>query len=260
MIRKLKTPSIVLLGALVFLLAGCTQAAHFEVYGYESPYDWSRLKSTEERYEYYDEEGRLASYVGIDVSEFQGEIDWARVSDDGIDFAMIRLGNRGYTEGELYLDPKFQANLKGAQSSDIAVGIYFFSQAINEEEAREEAEFVLSHLDDVKLDYPVVFDHESVADAEGRANNLSREQATKTALAFCRAIEEGGYTPMLYGNKIDMARFNLDELSKYDVWFAEYDVASPHALFDFTMWQYTNNGLVSGIETPVDMNIHFLSY
>lgn len=224
---------------------------------YESPYTWDNLVYEEGRFYYY-KDGHIASRVGIDVSSHQKEIDWAAVAADGIEFAFIRVGNRGATEGQLYLDEQFHANIQGAKQAGIDVGVYFFSQAITEEEAIQEAEFVCANLGGIALEYPVVFDHEPVTieGNAGRANTLSREQATANAQAFCEVIEQAGYVPMLYGNKLDLARYDSTLTDTYDVWFAEYDAALPSGQLDFVMWQYTSSGQVQGIPVNVDMNIH----
>ncbi len=229
---------------------------------YVSPYDWAANLSREDGRYVYSENGEVKSRVGIDVSDHQHSVNWAAVAQDGIDFAMLRLGNRGSTEGQLYEDTTFADNVLGVQSVGMPFGAYFFSQATSEDEAREEAQFVLSTLSSHGLSpesvqYPVVFDQEPV-EGEGRANNLSADQLTANAIAFCQEIENAGYRPMVYGNQIDMAQRNMDELSAYPVWYAEYDVAEPSADFDFIMWQYTNSGTVRGIDTEVDLNIYMV--
>lgn len=207
----------------------------------------------------YEEEGVVTSRTGIDVSEHQGYIDWDAVAQDGIDFAMIRLGNRGTTSGGLSIDDYFSYNLASATQVGIDVGVYFFSQSTTEQEAVDEAEFVLSNLDGAALDYPVVYDHERVYGTEGRADDLSSEQMTANARAFCERIEQAGYTAMIYGNASDLARYNLDELGAYSIWYAEYGVSTPSTDELFTMWQYSNEGTVAGIDTVVDLNIHLMT-
>lgn len=224
---------------------------------YESPYTWENLVYDQGRFSYYKEDA-LVSRIGIDVSSYQKTIDWQAVAADGIDFAFIRLGYRGATEGQLYLDEYFYDNIKEAQAAGIPVGVYFFSQAIEKEEALEEAEFTLSHLAGIELDYPVVFDHEPVSGVDSRANNLSSEQLSACAKVFSEHIKRSGYDTMLYGNKSDIARYDSDLVAHCEVWFAEYDAPLPSGQFDFTIWQYTNRGSVAGISTYVDMNIHFL--
>lgn len=225
---------------------------------YVSPYDWSGLVFENDRFAYY-EDNELRSLTGIDVSTHQGTIDWNAVAADGIDFAMVRIGNRGATEGAIYLDEQYEANVRGASGAGIDVGVYFFSQAVSAEEAEEEADFVIAMLGATELDYPVVYDHEPVPGVEGRANNLSRTQMTDNARAFCAKIAEAGFEPMLYGNKRDIAQYDLDALGDIEVWFAEYGAPIPSGQFDFTIWQYSNSGTVAGIETAVDLNIRFLT-
>lgn len=179
------------------------------------------------------------------------------MSEDGIDFAMIRLGRRGYTEENIYLDDYYYENVSGVQSEGMPFGVYFFSQAITEDEAIEEANFVIKHLSGSGISYPVVFDHEPVESADGRANNLSKNELTRITKAFCQKIEDAGYTPMIYGNAFDMERLNLNDLKGIDVWYAEYESSQPTGQFDFAMWQYSSTANVSGINTQADLSILF---
>ena len=176
---------------------------------------------------------------------------------DGVDFAIVRAGNRGYTEGALYADERFSENVDGAEAAGLATGVYFFSQAVTPDEAREEADFVLGLLAGRPLDLPVAFDHEPVSDETGRANHLAGTELAACARAFCERIEQAGYDTLVYGNKRDIARFGGDVPDGRPVWFAEYDVAVPTGQFDFVMWQYTSTGTVAGISTRVDLNIRF---
>ncbi len=224
---------------------------------YESPFDWSNLQMGDDgRYAYIDN-GKVRSHSGIDVSENQLEIDWQAVADDGIDFAMIRLGYRGATEGTLYTDAQFEANLKGAKAAGVGCGVYFFSQAVNEKEAKEEAEFIIDQLDGAELEYPVAFDFESaVAGVDlPRAYNLDKDQMTKIGEAFCERIEKAGYKAMIYGNYYDLDMYHYKSLQSKAIWWAEYDVWYPNPNIDIVMWQYSNGGIVDGIPTAVDMNI-----
>lgn len=225
---------------------------------YVSPYDWTGLTKENGRFSYA-ENGQDRSLTGIDVSEHQGVIDWNAVAADGIDFAFIRIGNRGATEGGIYLDEQYEANMRGATDAGVPVGVYFFSQAVTAEEAEEEADFVLAMLGDTELAYPIVYDHEPVSGVEGRTDNLSREQMTENARAFCTGISAAGYEPMIYGNKRDIARLDRSQLEGIDIWFAEYGASTPSGQFDFTIWQYANDGTVAGISTPVDLNLLFIS-
>ena len=239
---------LILLSSTTLLLNGCSE--------YVSPYNFDNLKNEQGRFFYY-EDGNLVSQTAVDVSDLQGKIDWERVSEDGIDFAMIRLGRRGYTEGNIYLDNYYYENVSGVQSEGMPFGVYFFSQAITEDEAIEEANFVIKHLSGSGISYPVVFDHEPVESADGRANNLSKNELTHITKAFCQKIEDAGYTPMIYGNAFDMERLNLNDLKGIDVWYAEYESSQPTGQFDFAMWQYSSTANVSGINTQADLSILF---
>lgn len=258
--------ALCLAGGLASCLLGCQSGT---AASYACPFDWSSLKRDGDRLSYASE-GQQRSLVGVDVSSHQGTISWNAVAADGIDFALIRIGNRGYTEGALYADDRFAENIDGAAAAGLACGAYFFSQALTPEEAREEAEFSLSLLAGRYLPLPVAFDHEPIPNAEGRANGLSREALTACAEAFCARMEQGGYGTMIYGNAGDMARFCeidgtdaaarrlADALGGRPVWFAEYGAATPQAQFDFALWQYTNEGRVNGIGAPVDLNLLLL--
>ena len=206
----------------------------------------------------YVEEGQVTSHKGIDVSKFQGEIDWEAVAADGVEFAFIRVGNRGYgSEGKLLEDEMFEANIEGALQAGIKVGVYFYTQALNEEELLEEAELVLRKIAPYKVECPVVFDVELVSGANGRMNSLSAKERTDLTLLFCETIAEAGYKPMIYYN-MEMAalKLELERLEGYEKWFAYYnqDLYFP---YDYQIWQYSHTGRVNGIEGEVDMNISF---
>jgi GH25 family lysozyme M1 (1,4-beta-N-acetylmuramidase) len=205
----------------------------------------------------YPPDVRGGSLIGIDVSEHQGAIDWSQVAGNGVSFAFIRVGARGYTDGSIKLDEYFDVNIREATATGIKVGVYFYSQAITETEAVEEADFVLQHLNGRALDYPVVLDMETAPSEDGRVNTLPNSQWTSNAKAFCERIESGGYTPMLYGNQNDLLRFDSGLLETYDVWFAQFDVRTPSAPTDFTIWQFTNRGAIAGINALVDLDIQF---
>lgn len=206
---------------------------------------------------HYYEDGERISHKGIDVSRYQDRINWEKVADDEVEYAFIRLGIRGYTEGEIMEDETFQDNIRGALKNDIDVGVYFFTQAMSVEEAEEEAEFVLESIAPYRVKYPVVIDIEAVTSTKARSNELTREDRTEYCKAFCDKIREAGYTPMIYGNlKTFMLLLNIEELEDYDKWFAYYD-ESYYFPYDFKIWQYTNKGSVAGIKGDVDLNISF---
>ena len=199
--------------------------------------------------------------TGIDVSVYQGDIDWEAVKADGIDFAIIRLGFRGYgSEGSMNLDRNFQSNLEGAISVGLDVGVYFFSQAIAPEEAAEEAEFVLSYLDGYELTYPVVFDWEVIGQESARTYGLDTETLCACANTFCSMVEEAGYRPMIYFNSYaGYVKYDLSQVLDYDFWFAQYSQV-PTFYYDFQMWQYSSQGRVDGISGDVDLNLSFVDY
>lgn len=202
------------------------------------------------------------SYLGIDVSEHQGVIDWAAVKADGIEFAMIRVGYRGATRGDLYEDAQFVANIEGAIENGIEVGVYFFSQATTVEEAEEEAVFVLEAISDYRdyVVYPIVFDWEHVSITDNRTDNIEGTDVALFAKAFCTKITKSGLYAMVYVNKsLGYTFYNLNAISDYPLWVAEYEEA-PSFYYYYEIWQYTDSGSVDGIEGDVDMNIAFEKY
>lgn len=206
---------------------------------------------------YYEVDGTVTSLEGVDVSDSQGAVNWSEVKAAGIDFAFIRIGYRGYTEGTISADATAQTNIAQAKAAGLKVGVYFFSQATTEDEAREEAAYAVQQLDGATLDYPVVYDLEPDVSDDARTKNLSADQATANARAFCAAIQQAGYTPMVYLNKADAtSQFDLSQLQDYPLWYAEY-TDQPSLGFDFALWQYTSTGSVFGIDGNVDRDILF---
>ncbi len=198
----------------------------------------------------------VVGVAGIDVSSYQKSVDWQAVKDAGIEFAMIRVGYRGYVSGKLDLDDCFLDHMEGALDAGLDVGVYFFSQALTEEEAIEEAEYVLTWIEGYDISCPVVFDWEEVQ-AEARTDEMNMLKLTACAEAFCRTVEDAGYEAAIYFNQAyGYQQLNLSSLLDYEFWLAEY-ASTPSFAYDFQMWQYTNEGKVPGIEGPVDLNIYF---
>lgn len=217
------------------------------------------LNSEKGTYEYI-VDGEVKSYCGIDVSKFQGEIDWQKVKDWGVDFAIIRMGYRGYGEGTLEIDEYFERNVKEATKAGIKVGIYFFSQAINAVEAKEEAEFVLEHIKDYHIDYPVIIDTEDISTANARANNITIWDRTAVCRAFCDTIKEAGYVPMIYSSvRYMLTGIDLTQLDDIERWFAYYGTESRFP-YDFSIFQYSDKGKVDGISSAVDLDISLIDY
>ena len=203
----------------------------------------------------YMQDGQVVSHKGIDVSKHQGNIDWTKVAADGVVFAFIRVGYG--TEGKLVEDEYFEQNVKGALQAGIKVGVYFYSQAITDEELLEEANLVLEKVKPYNIELPIVFDVEKVSGGKGRANELSVEERTRLTALFCQTIQDAGYKPMIYHN-MEMGTLMLDlgQLEQYDKWFAYYndDLYYPYA---YKVWQYSEKGAVDGINEEVDLNIWF---
>lgn len=212
------------------------------------------VKNEDDELEYLKNE-EAVSRKGIDVSKYQSEINWKKVAKDGVEYAFIRLGIRGSTEGKLILDDTYEDNMEGALENDIDVGVYFFTQALNKEEAVEEAEFVLENLKDYDITYPIVLDVEDVATNNARTDGMTMQDWTDVCIAFCETIKAAGYTPMIYGNlKTFMLMVDLEQLEEYEKWFAYYSEPL-YFPYEFSIWQYTSTGSVNGIKGDVDLNI-----
>ncbi len=191
--------------------------------------------------------------VGIDVSKHNGNIDWKAVKNSGVDFAIIRCGYRGYSTGVMVEDPLFKQNIKGATAAGLRVGVYYYSQAVNEVEAVEEASAVLSFIKGYGLALPVYMDVEA---SGGRADGISVSQRTANIKAFCGTIQNGGYKAGLYANKTWLTSYiNTAQLTGYKIWLAQYATTPSYTATRYDMWQYTSKGKVSGISGKVDMNI-----
>ena len=209
----------------------------------------------------YMKDGEECSKVGIDISYHNGDIDWDRVKADGVDFAMLRAGYRGYETGNINGDDRFREYIDGASKAGIDVGVYFFSQAITEEEVLEEADFLLSQIEGYDIVYPVVFDWEVVGSGEkARTDDIDLDMLNDIAAAFCNRIAENGYIPMIYINKVQgLYKYDLDRIAGFDLWIAEYK-EHPEFPYRFTIWQYATDGKVDGIEGTVDMDVSLVDY
>ena len=195
--------------------------------------------------------------LGIDVSKWNGNIDWAAVKNSGINYVIIRCGYRGSSQGSLIEDPKFTANIKGATAAGLKVGVYFFTQAIDEREAVEEASMVLEQIKNYKISYPVFLDVEA---SGGRADSISKETRTAVCKAFCQTIQNAGYTAGIYANKNWLEnKIDPSALSAYKIWLAQY-AAAPTYTGRYDLWQYRSTGKVTGISGNVDMNLSYLGY
>lgn len=197
---------------------------------------------------------------GIDVSHHNGSINWSAVKASGVDYAMIRVGYRGYTGGSLNEDDNFRANIQGALNAGIKVGVYFFSQAITETEAVQEADYLLQRIERYHITLPVAIDYEYAGGSTGRlyAANLSKSKATAICQAFCDKVKNAGYAPMIYANKSMFENeLNVGQLEKkYKIWLAHYTTQTSYS-GNYYVWQYSSKGQINGINGYVDCNFFY---
>lgn len=210
--------------------------------------------------EYVGEDTSIHVKKGIDVSRFQGKIDWAKVKAAGVEFAIIRAGLRGTTEGKLLSDDYFKDNVEGATANGIDVGVYIYSQALNENEALEEAQMILDLIEPYDIKYPVVIDVESAESENARTAGLTTDEYETAVKAFCDTVKKAGYTPMVYGNvKSFTLLMDATDVDDYDIWIAYYGLPLYYP-YHFDIWQYTSSGRVDGIDGDVDLNICITDY
>lgn len=240
--RYRKYLSLILMLAVVISLTGCSR----------------RVKETDE------------ITTGIDVARYQGTIDWNRLAASSVDFAMVRLGYRSSADGTIVEDPNARYNLQEAQKNDIMLGAYFFSTAVSEEEAVEEANWAADLIDQYSITYPVAYDCEGYQESDSRQYGMSVKERTDVALAFLKQIEKRGYEGMFYSSKNELEgdhRWDTSRIEKnYKIWVAQYPAsaypATESSSYSGThhMWQYTTNGVVPGITLNVDMNVAYFGY
>lgn len=206
------------------------------------------------------------SLVGINVNYKNGDIDWAQVAENGVDFAMIRVGYRGNEKGQIVLDSKFVENITGATEAGIPVGVYFYSKAISNEEAEEEATFVLEQIQTYQVTYPIAifweydYNDDGTKDQSSRTIQCNGEQITGFINAFCNKVKMAGRTPCYYASKsFAYEDLDLSQLANYDMWYAEY-ASVPGFYYDFAMWQYTQEGSVPGISGSVPITLSLKQY
>jgi len=225
----------------------------------KNTYDYTKLVSQSGIMKYY-VDGTKTSYFGLDISKSQGYIDFNKVVKSGVDFVMLRVGARGYGTGQLVLDEYFADNIKGATDAKLYVGLYFSSQAITKEEAVEEANMVIANIGEYKIDYPIVFEMETIVNDSSRTNTLSKEERTNIAIAFLDTIKASGYIPMIHADKEWLlTKVDMTKLTSYDIWLSQEEDL-PDYPYQFSMWQYNKSGNVDGIVGNVGFNISFIDY
>ena len=225
----------------------------------KNTYDFTNLVNSGGKMRYYSD-GKNVSFLGIDVSKYQGTVDFTQVKDQDIDFVMIRVGQRGYKTGALSMDDNFETNFTKATEAGLDVGVYFYSQAVTTQEALDEANMVLNALNGRKLAYPVAFDMESVSNDTSRIDTLDKDERLLITQTFVDRIVEGGYKAMVYGNKEWLLKkIDISKLNNCSIWLSQDDDV-PDYPYTYSMWQYTTDGSVYGIEGAVDMDICFIDY
>lgn len=204
--------------------------------------------------------GKEKSYLGVDISANSGDVNFYRLKNAGCDYVMIRVGSRGYSSGRIVMDEKHQDYLEKAEKAGLDIGVYFYSQAVTEEEIYEEVDAVIEAIKDYDIAYPVVFDMEQVEGDFARTDALDVDTRTLLAKTFLVEIEDAGYKPMLYGDKEWLlTKLNLEELQDYDVWL-DQTANTPDYPYQYQMWQYTQKGTVNGVEEPTGLSVSMIDY
>ena len=227
-------------------------------------YEADKLEMDENGLYSYYVDGRKVSETGVDLSEYQGDVDFEAVKSAGVDFVMLRVGGRYYSEdGGMYSDSAFADYYDQAKAAGLKVGAYFFSQAASVEDAREEAAYALELIGGRKLDYPVAFDWETIEDDQARTDSVTGEILTEIAKAFCDAISDGGYKPIVYAStSLMLQSYDFETMKDYDFWLADYREfpEKEKMYYRFEMWQYSTQGSIDGISGSADLNICFDPY
>lgn len=227
-------------------------------------YDTSNFRIDNGFMAYFDKDGNKISKLGVDLSYHNDKVNWAELKAAGCEFVMVRCGYRGYTEGGLVEDEKFEEYAKAANAAGINLGLYFFTQAITVEEAVQEAEYVIELIENtgISIQYPIAYDTEDVRDDNARTNKteISDDLRSDMCKAFCERIRAEGYYPIIYASENWMRRnMNLKMLTEYEFWAPQY-LSENDFLFDFSIWQYTESGNIPGVAGDVDLNISMVDY
>ncbi len=200
------------------------------------------------------------SIKGVDLSKYNGTVDFMKLKDSGVAFAMLRLGSRGYGTGKIELDEKFVEYAQNAKVAGIQVGAYFYSQAINETEAVEEANYIVGAVSGFNVKYPIAIDIEKVENDEARTDKLTSKERTAVVKSFCETVKGYGFKPIIYASKeMLIAGLDLEELTDYDVWLADYDTPTDYP-YRFSMWQYSKKGQIEGITGDINLDMCFINY
>ena len=227
-----------------------------------NPYNTENFRIDNGFMAYFDENGEKISHLGCDLSYHNKIVNFDELAASGCEFVMLRCGYRGYSEGGMVKDEKFDRYASEAQRVGLKIGVYFFTQALTPEEAVEEAEFTLKLIEDYDISYPVAFDTEYIDDENARTNvtEISDELRSEICTAFCERIAKEGYYPMIYASENWFRRYlEVESLRKYDFWAPQY-LDENDFLYDFTIWQYTDKGSIPGVKGDVDLDISMVDY
>lgn len=223
-------------------------------------YDFTRLKAQNDKMAYY-EQNKVVSRLGIELSEESGTVNFETLKAEGINYVMLKVGERGYESGRLVLDEKFPIYIEGARQAGLDVGVYFCSQAVTASEAADEAAFVMDNIKTYTVTYPIVFRMDTITNDTARTDLLNPKQKTEVAKAFLSTVEREGYFSALYGDKEYLLTQVIPEelLPKYDVWLTDYKPV-PDYPYQFKLWEYAGNETLQGVEKGVSYIISFVDY
>lgn len=227
----------------------------------KNSYDPAGFVTDENGIKTYYKDGEQASLRGIDLSEYQGDVDFSKIKKQGFDYVMLRIGGRGYGEdGSIYEDNMFDTYYENADKAGLKIGAYFYSQSVSVDEAIEEADSAVKFLDGRKLAFPIAYDWETIELDDARTDNVENEMISDMAVAFCDRIKEKGFKSAIYAYTYTIyKKYNLEKIKDYDLWVADYS-DTPSIYYDFDMWQYTNEATIDGIEGNADLNLCFKNY
>lgn len=243
----------------VVLPDGTEQWVMINSYIKKHNYDFLGLVKQEPIMKYY-EDAENVSKMGIHLNKSSGNVNFNSLKSEGIDFVILRVAARGYQNGNITMDDKFEEYIAGAKAAGLEVGLSFYSQAITAEEAVEEANTLIGMIGENQIKYPIVFDMELVSNDSSRIEQLSKMNLTDIADTFCRTIKEAGYTPMIYGDKYWLLRkLDLTKLSDYDIWLSQEE-EKPDYPYQFAMWEYTKNAEIKGVQGDASLSISFIDY
>ena len=205
-------------------------------------------------------DSKRESVKGVDLSKYNGTVDFTKLKEAGVGFAMLRLASRGYGSGKISLDEKFVEYAQNAQVAGIQIGAYFYSQAVNENEAVEEANYIVGAISGFNVKYPVAIDIERVSGDEARTDKLTNKERTSIVKMFCDTVKGYGYKPIIYASsEMLVGGLDLEELQDYDVWLADEKIPTEYP-YRFGMWQYNTKGHIDGITGDIDLDISFIDY